>query len=109
PCSNAEAVAQFFHQPLSGPAQERAVFAPPFPKGVAQFLHPLGDCSRFSPTGQQNHELQPRGCSQFVAEIPALFFPRRVSLHLMPPVSLHAPSVVSKSASASLISFVFLF
>jgi len=47
-----------------------------------------------------------------VAEIPALFFARpekQVSLHLMPPVSLHALSVVSESVSASLISFVLIF
>src|SRR5882762_4392413 len=30
-------------------------------------------------------------------------------MHLMPPVSLHAPSVASKSVSASLISFVLIF
>ena len=35
--------------------EERVVFAPPFPKGVAQFSHPLGDCARFFPTGQQSH------------------------------------------------------
>ena len=40
---------------LSGPAEELVVFAPPFAKGVAQFPHPLGDCARFFPTGQQSH------------------------------------------------------
>ena len=38
--SFAGAVAQFFHQRLSGPAQELVVFATPFPKGVAQSPHP---------------------------------------------------------------------
>ena len=51
----AGAVAQFFHQCLSGPAEELVVFAPPFPKGVAQFSRPLEDCARFFPTGQQSH------------------------------------------------------
>src|SRR5678816_2663202 len=50
PCSISGAVAQFFHQCLSGPAEELVVFAPPFPKGVAQFPHRLGDCARFFPT-----------------------------------------------------------
>src|SRR5436853_4604053 len=50
-----EAAAQFFHQCLSGPAEELVVFAPPFPKGVVQFPHPLGDFARFFPTGQQSH------------------------------------------------------
>ena len=47
-----------------------------------------------------------------MAEIPALFLARpqkHVSLHLMPPVSLHALSVASESVSASLISFVLIF
>ena len=54
----------------------------------------------------------PRECPASVAEISALFFARpqkQVSLHLMPPVSLRALTVVLKSVSASLISFVFLF
>jgi hypothetical protein len=55
PCSISGAVAQFFHQRLSGPAEELVVFVPPFPKGVAQFPHPLGDCARFFPSDQQSH------------------------------------------------------
>ena len=55
PCSISGAVAQLVHQCLSGPAEELVVFAPPFPKGVAQFSHPLEDCARFFPTGQQSH------------------------------------------------------
>jgi hypothetical protein len=55
PCSISGAAAQFFHQCLSGPAQALAVFETPFAKGVAQFLHLLGDCARFFPTGQQSH------------------------------------------------------
>ena len=52
------------------------------------------------------------GVPESVAEIPALFLAKpqkQVSLRLMLPVFLHAPSVVSKSVSVSLISFVFLF
>ena len=55
PCSICGAVAQFFHQSLSGPAEELVVFARPFAKGVAQFPRPLEDCPRLFPTDQQSH------------------------------------------------------
>src|SRR6266480_3991665 len=47
--SNSEAAAQFFHRCLSGPAEELVIFAPPFPKGVAQFSTSTGRfCAFFS-------------------------------------------------------------
>src|SRR5260370_9277712 len=49
PCSISGAVAQFFPQCLSGPAEELVVFSPPFPKGFAHFPHPLGDVAPFFP------------------------------------------------------------
>src|SRR4029077_20052087 len=54
PCSISGAVAQFFHQCLSGPAEELVVFALLFAEGVALSLRLLEDCPRLFPSDRRS-------------------------------------------------------